>query len=164
MLSNEKKIFRTFQDYYYHSTTPKGIEGICKDGYIRPNDGSFPPTFGSFNYARKHGYIALFDFVNINEKQFVRDYWKCNTYFLHHQEPRFLIGFESAKLKPKIQMYDESKGKAISPESGLFLKLYKIPDLEIWYPEPLPLCWATYIYVIPPGDKESIQIIHLRGD
>jgi hypothetical protein len=153
--ADKTRILELLREGIYHSTDVEGFKGIIKDKYIKPNDGTLPFTFSMSqnSYATFRRYVSLFDFETQPMSRCIEQFWKCDTFFYSHKGTRILIKLDRSKLAPELIAYDTAHN-----EVGY--KKIKIPYVEIWYPRPIPLCWAECYFAILPENPAKI----LRAD
>jgi hypothetical protein len=153
------QLLSVFQQGVYHLTSVQGYFGIKSDGYIRPNDGSFPDTYpqSAISYGRDRGYVSLFDFESPTEIQILQQYWKWEGFIFRHKPATILIGFDRQKLASELIYY-----KQATEEAGV--KPMKIPHLEVWYPKPISFRWATQFVLITSQRSVEFEVFEVERE
>lgn len=147
------RLFPVLRQGLYHLTSASGFAGILSDGYIRPNNGSFPSTYekSAHSYGRSRRYISLFDFETPTSEQCISEEPKWAGFFKRHKPATILIGLDRRKLAPNL-----ISNKRAREEIG-FKKMW-IPHVEVWYPEPIPFSYTTGLVLITPTRPIEFEI------
>jgi hypothetical protein len=134
----------------WHLTSPLGISGIKKSGYIEPNLGSHKYTFpqSENSYGKLKGYICLFDFFSVDEKEFLYTFYRWRCFFWHHKP--FTIALE---LNREYLMSNLILNQIARQEVG-YKKVW-IPYVEVWYPKRIPISAIDRYFVIYNHEKSA---------
>lgn len=133
----DEKLFKVLKNGIHHITSIEGYRGIIRDGYIIPNDRSFPFTFPQTesSYALYKGYISLFDFQTPSIRNVILEYDKWIVFFvcdLIEKPAKVIIRLKSDIIRPKLILNEVARN-----EFGC--KKVWIPNVEAWYPERIPV-------------------------
>ena len=120
----------------FHVTRHSTLDQIVASGCIDPNvSGAFGNSFTQSvnSYGRYKGYVCLFDFRAKTDEAISWGFDCCN--FLHSRTLGddlailLLSAKATAELIPATAAFAETRG----------IKVW-IPEVESWYPGPVPLC------------------------
>lgn len=145
-------LFRSIRKGLIHCTGYKNIDLIINDGFIRPNDGTFPFSFGysKNSYAYINHYTSLFDFETASYCECIDSCWGKWEPVLIREYPTVLIQLEKSRLPYELIPWK----KAREDVGG---KKKWIPYVETWHPGPIPISAAFRLLLILPPTKPSIQ-------
>ena len=120
----------------FHVTSVQGYKGIVEQGGLMPNSGEMDFTFPHIesSYAKKNGYISLFDFYTCpdNKIEVMKDTW---IRIVAKHKPTIVIVFDIDDLKNKIIPNSVLNDKF---KDCKFMQVnYYVPRVEAWYPEPI---------------------------
>jgi hypothetical protein len=113
-----------------HCTSIEGYKGIRQDGNIRPNTGQFPYSYPqSASYYGSNGYICLFDFEFVQEKDYRKNYYFWEDFIYSRNKPKIILRLNRKTLKKKLIP------SVAAPKPGEENYKPKIAFVESWYPE-----------------------------
>lgn len=136
---HEKDARETLMPYLrtnaFHVTRGSSFEKIIASGFIDPNwsatlGDTFPQSANS--YGRYKGYVCLFDFQSKSDAA-IDSAFDCYNFFYTRSlgdDIAILLLFAEAttQIVPASEAFSETKGTKIW-----------IPEVECWYPGPVPL-------------------------
>jgi hypothetical protein len=130
----DHQLFKVLKGYILHCTSPEGYNLICKDGYIRVNNGNLPYTWEQTkgSCVQKIGGISLLDFgLPENKIFFVTDeenfIYPWESILLAHNSLTIVIKINRKKLHNKILSWEEIKEKT---EKCLLIPYSEVCSLE----------------------------------
>lgn len=131
-----------------HTTSLAACLGILEGGSIFPNTGQFPPTYpqSENSYAWFKGCVSLFDFETPSEEDCLEEAVKWLQFFCA-RPCRVVIHLDRRPLESKL--IPNSSARA---ETG-FGTMW-IPQVEVWYPEPIPLSAARRLILVVGGEDD----------
>lgn len=143
----------------FHVTSTEGFTAIIGDREIRANRGEREFTFhqSSFSFARRMGYVALFDFHNCSDEKIamMAHVWRC---LVAKHQPAILLVFDPAKVSTSLIT---SQSAALDFANAEFMKNnYHVPLVEAWVAERIPLSFCTSVLEIT-WSPESVDRIQL---
>jgi hypothetical protein len=127
-----------------HCTSIEGYKGIHQDGNIRPNTGQFPYSYPqSASYYGSNGYICLFDFEFVQEKDYRKNYDFWEDFIYSRNKPKIILRLNRKTLKKNLIP------NSAAPKSGEKGYKPKIPFVEAWYPKDIPISAInSYIFTL----------------
>jgi len=140
----------------FHATSTQNFTAIIQDGEIRANRGERPFMFEQFaiSYAKKMGYVALFDFSDCPEEK-IRLMTLQWPRLIAKQKPAILLLLDRRKLGSALV----TSAMAALESGGEFMKAnYHIPHVEAWYPDRIPLAFCERALKIEWPDKKATDI------
>jgi hypothetical protein len=146
--SSIASLFPRLREGLYHVTSMQGLQGIFDAGAIIPNDGRFSSRDpqSERSYGRYRQYISLFDFQTPPERQCIELINTWESFFFAYKPATIVIGINRKKLEPKLLPNDIEREQFQN-------KLVRIPSIEVWYPEPMPVSlFSRLIAIVPDAD------------
>ena len=128
---------------YFHITSIEGFRGVFESGFIFPNINAKYKTSHTNEYFGAYiNSICIFDFNKPTLDQIKEQSEKAWAYFTGSQ------------YKPSVSIFlviDKNKvdHNIIPNKCYVEANPYRkhIPYIEVWYKEPIPVCWIQKIYV-----------------
>ena len=144
-----------------HATSPRGLRGILKDGYIKINQGQFPYSFPQTpHYFGGHiGGISVFDFDQAADDEIILTHDVWQGFLFDSEEPRFLLDIDreaiADHLVPNIVAQNQK-------DTNIGFIWY----VEAWVKEPIPLsamndCLITRY--LPDTERLDVFPLDLTG-
>ncbi len=140
----------------FHTTSIKNFRAIIQDQEIKANRGERGFMFeqSARSYAKKMGYVALFDFFNCPEEK-IRMMTLQWPRLIAKQTPAILLLLDRGKLGSSLV----TSAVAALKSSGDFMSAnYHIPHVEAWYPERIPLGFCVRVLKIDWSDRKVDEI------
>jgi len=144
--STVSKIYPKLRGNLFHRTNIWGYRGIKKSGNILPNQGQFHFSYPQSKtyFAFSQGYIFLFDFESVRDRDCISVHDTWGQFFFDHKPITILFRLNLECLSHKLI------GNSSGPESSDPDYRSYIPYIEAWYPEPIPFAaidgFATVAY------------------
>lgn len=133
--SGISQLMPKLEDGLFHCTDIRGIVGIGESGKIEPNTGDFPFSFpqSQASFGFNNGWICLFDFSGLEERQLALHHWKWQSFFITHCIMKIILKLTRANLTKKLIP------NSIRPLPNDNNYKVAMPIVESWYPEPIDI-------------------------
>ena len=134
--------FDCVAEQIFHATSERNFAAIIVDTEIKSNRGERPFTFpqSASSYARKMGYVPLFDFYNCTEEK-IRVMANVWPRMIAKSRPAILIVLDRSKVGSSLI----TSAMAALDFGGEFMKAnYHVPRVEAWYPNAVPLAFCDH--------------------
>lgn len=137
----------------WHLTSPRGILGIKRSGFIEPNCGNFQYTLpqSKNSYGKSKKYVCLFDFFSANDTEIIYTSDRWIDFFRCHKPFTVALKLNRKSLAPSLISND------VARQDIGYRKVW-IPYVESWYPRAIEISEIVNYFVIPFDSPKLTEV------